>query len=116
MKRQIAEHFGSSHGESEPMTHYDVYEHVYQEHLSMCLMVWKNYPMDWSEVMANSAMLNRFLAGEIMRPKSVGWPNDSIEFILRQIAQINLMKDYDHSKGNFEQDYRKLMQPPWERE
>ena len=80
----------------------------------MCLMIWRTYPIGWEVVVAHAADLNRFLADEIKRPKAVGWPQDSIEFILGRMAQILMSANFDHDKGDFDSAYREIMQKPWE--
>ena len=108
--------FGEEYGGPKTLTLYEVFELVRDEHFSMCLMVWKNYPMEFDEIMKNSAMLNRYLSDEIKRPKDMGYPADTVEFLLGRLAMICMAPHHDDKQGNFEDSYRNMMRPPWERE
>ena len=112
----LEKELGGDYGGPKTLTYYEIFEHVRDEHFSMCLMVLKNYPMEFEEIMANSAMLNRYLADEIKRPKDVGYPADMVEFMLGRVVLACMAPYHDEKQGSFEDAYRNTVKPPWERE
>lgn len=110
----LAEHYGEKNLETEKvLSQEDIIWHAHDEHLSMCLMVWRQYPLDLSDVLSQWEYVNRFLSQELKEPKDVGYPHQSMEFLLGQV--VNVLVQANSTDDNVVDIVKGLITKPWER-
>ena len=110
----LREHFGDEMGGADQITQRELIVRVYEEHRSMCLQVWRHYPMELDEVLSNPATANWGLNDELKRPKELGYPSDQVEFLLERVVGVlvsaNSGEDSDPAAIT-----EQLLKRPWER-
>ena len=114
MQAWLASQYDMGKSSKPLMGEYEIIKYVHEEHLSMCLEIWRHYPMALDAVLKNYAYVNRYLEKEMKRPKVMGSSQDRVEFLLQRLASIVYGANY--SGNNFENDFEEMMKMPWDTE